>query len=91
MTSSTVGIRDLKARLSHHLRKVKAGAVLVITERNRPIGRIIPIHLGIEGRLKALVSSGLVAWSGKSLPDTAPVAKTRGPRTVAGLLLEDRE
>ena len=42
MTQSTVGIRDLKARLSEYLRQVKDGETVIITEHGRPIGRIIP-------------------------------------------------
>lgn len=42
MTEMTVGIRDLKAQLSNYLRQVKAGATLIITERGRPVGRIVP-------------------------------------------------
>ncbi len=91
MSSTTVGIRDLKARLSYHLQQVKAGATLVITEHNRPIGKIVPANLPIDERLQALVDSGLVAWSGKTLSAIEPVAKTRGPRTVADLLVEDRQ
>jgi prevent-host-death family protein len=90
MSSTTVGIRELKARLSYYLQQVKAGATLTITEHNRPIGKIIPAHLTLNERLQALVDAGLVAWSGKSLPAVEPVAKTHGSPTVADLLVEDR-
>ena len=33
----------LKAHLSHHLREVKAGAVLTILDGNTPIARLTPI------------------------------------------------
>jgi prevent-host-death family protein len=91
MSSTTVGIRELKARLSYYLQQVKAGCTLVITEHNRPIGKIVPANLAIDERLQALADAGLVAWNGKSLSAIEPVAKTRGPRTVADLLMEDRE
>ncbi len=91
MSSTTVGIRELKARLSYYLRQVKAGATLVITEHNRPIGKIVPANLAFDERLQVLIDSGLSAWSGKSLSAIEPVAKTCGPRTVADLLVENRE
>ena len=91
MSSTTVGIRELKARLSYYLQQVKAGATLVITEHNRPIGKIVPANLALDERLLALLDSGLLAWSGTSLSAIDPVAKTRGPHTVADLLVEDRE
>jgi len=91
MTQTTVGIRDLKARLSSYMRQVKDGATLVITERGKPIGRIVPVSLSVETRLRELIQAGLVAWSGRKLMPMDPVARTRGRRTVADLLLEDRE
>lgn len=91
MSQTTVGIRELKSRLSHYMRQVKGGATLLITERGRPIGRIVPAGLPLEDRLQTMIAAGLVSWSGRPLPSTMPVATTRGPQTVADLLLEDRE
>jgi prevent-host-death family protein len=91
MSQTTVGIRELKSRLSHYLRQVKGGATLLITDRGRPIGRIVPAGLPLEDRLQTMVEAGLVAWSGRSLPSTRPVATIQGQQTVADLLLEDRE
>lgn len=39
----TLGVADLKARLSQHLERVKAGEEIVITERGLPIARIVPL------------------------------------------------
>jgi prevent-host-death family protein len=91
MTQTTVGIRELKTRLSHYMQQVKAGATLVVTERGKPIGRIVPQSPSVETRLQELVQAGLLAWSGHKLAPMAPVARARGKRTVAELLLEDRE
>lgn len=88
MTQMTVGIRELKARLSNYMQQVKAGATLVITERGKPIGRIVPLSPSVETRLQELIQAGLMAWSGHKLAPMAPVARTRGRRTVADLLLE---
>jgi prevent-host-death family protein len=91
MTPTAVGIRELKARLSSYLRQVKDGATLIITERGKPIGRIVPVSPSLETRLQELIQAGLVTWSGRKLMPMEPVARTRGVRTVADLLLEDRE
>lgn len=91
MTEMTVGIRELKARLSNYMQQVKAGATLVITERGKPVGRIVPLSPAVEAWVQELVQPGLIAWSGHKLVPMAPVARTRGRRTVADLLLEDRE
>jgi prevent-host-death family protein len=91
MIGTTVGIRELKARLSAYIRQVKAGGTVVIVERGTPVGRIVPVIPSVEARAQKLVEAGLVVWSGRRLAPAAPVARARGQRMVADLLLEDRE
>ena len=91
MTQTTVGIRELKARLSACMRQVKAGDTVVITERGKPVARIVPLSPSVETRVQELVQAGVVAWSGRKLAPLAPVARTRDKQAVADLLLEDRE
>ena len=38
----TVGIADLKARLSEHLRAVRKGKTLTVMDRTTPVARIVP-------------------------------------------------
>ena len=85
------GIRDLKAHLSSYLRKVEAGQTVTITRRGKPIGRIVPVTQSTEAQLDAMSQAGLIAWNKEKLQPSAPVAQARGERTVADLLLEDRE
>ena len=42
LVMSKVGIADLKARLSEHLRKVRKGQTLVVLDRDTPVARIVP-------------------------------------------------
>lgn len=91
MDSTTVGVRDLKARLSAYIRQVKEGNTVVILERGVPVGRIVPLGPSVEARAQELIEAGLVAWSGQKLARVAPLARARGQRTVADLLLEARE
>ena len=46
----TVGIRDLKSRLSEYMRQVKQGQVILITDHGQPIGRLVPVELSMEER-----------------------------------------
>ena len=39
---SEVGIADLKARLSEHLRSVRNGTTLTVLDRNTPVAQIVP-------------------------------------------------
>ena len=43
---SRVGIADLKAHLSQHLRKVRAGRTLTVVDRDTPVAQIIPYDPG---------------------------------------------
>jgi prevent-host-death family protein len=86
-----VNVRELKSRLSHYLRLTKAGESVEITERGTPIGRIVPTTAPVENRIEAMARSGLLLWNKRKLKPMAPVARVRGKRTVAALLVEDRE
>ena len=39
---SHVGIAELKARLSEHLRVVRNGGTLTVLDRDTPLARIVP-------------------------------------------------
>ena len=41
----TVNISTLKAKLSAHLQAVRNGEEVLVCDRNRPVARIIPVHL----------------------------------------------
>jgi prevent-host-death family protein len=92
MSELQVGIRELKSRLSHYIRHVKSGQTVTITEYGKPVGQIIPIteEQSLEDRLKAMQEAGLLEWNGQKLEPTPRQARTKGDRTVADLLLEDR-
>lgn len=91
MPETKVGIRELKTNLSKHLRRVKAGGMLIITEYGKPIGRIIPETDSVEERMQAMVEAGLISWSGKKPEMREPVAVNRGPRMISELVEEDRD
>ena len=84
------GIRELKARLSSYIRRVKSGATVLITDRGEPVARLMPVATRPVERMVALEEAGLVAWSGRGLRSLEPVARAAGGRDVASLLVEDR-
>lgn len=91
MSQSPVSIRELKSRLSHYLRLTRKGESLVITDRGVPIGRIVPMGQDLGQRLAAMRESGQAQWSGHKPTQRKPVARLRGRKTVAQLLVADRE
>jgi antitoxin (DNA-binding transcriptional repressor) of toxin-antitoxin stability system len=46
VTMKTVGIADLKAHLSQHLRTVRKGRTLTVLDRDAPVARLVPIEEG---------------------------------------------
>ncbi len=88
---TTVGIRELKAKLSSFVDQVKAGATVTITEGGKPVGRIVPMKPSLEDKLQHLSDTGVLAWSGKKLRPRSPSIKPKGGKTLSDLLIEDRD
>jgi len=87
----SVGIRELKARLSHHLDRVRAGRRVTVTERSRPIATIAPVEAPAMAEwARALVSQGRAAWSGGKPGGCRPLVEIAPGRTVSGAVLEER-
>jgi prevent-host-death family protein len=86
----TVGIRDLKAHLSRHLKRVRSGVRLVVTERGRTIATISPIESSADvDWAHQLVAEGHAQWNGGKPGGAArPPRLTR--RTAASVVLADR-
>jgi prevent-host-death family protein len=86
----TVGIRDLKAHLSRHLKRVRSGVRLAVTERGRTIATINPVEppTNVDWAHR-LVAEGHAHWNGgKPTGAERPPKLTR--RTAASVVLEDR-
>ncbi len=72
-----IGIRELRQHASRHLRDVEAGETLQVTDRGRPVARLVPI--GPEGGLEDLMASGrLVDAEGDLLELGEPLAPAEG-------------
>lgn len=54
----TASVSQLKLSLSAYLRKVKAGEEVVITERGRPIARLLPLAYSFTGWYGPTVTIG---------------------------------
>jgi prevent-host-death family protein len=63
MQSTSVGIRDAKMHLSKYLKMVQQGTEVIITDRGRPVGKIIPIHtkeMPLKDRIKRMEDRGQI-------------------------------
>ena len=90
MGETTVGTRELKNRLSEYLRRVKAGETVIITERGKAVGQILPIQADLSNRLKKMAEAGLVEWNGEPVPPYQAKAVNRGTRLLSDLVVEER-
>jgi|SRR6516162_2937378 len=94
----SVGVNQLKARLSEYLRLVRTGETVLITDRDavvaelRPARRQTPAALSIEERLQALAESGELTRPSLPRGDWTWTVKGLGlpPGTAARLLDEVR-
>lgn len=81
-----IGVRELKAKLSEFLGRVEAGESLIVTDRGRPVARLVPfsaesgVERGIEeGWIEAPRRAGMGNF-----------ARQRSTLSVLDVLDEDR-
>jgi prevent-host-death family protein len=94
MSLNTVGIREAKIELSKIIKRVKNGGEVVITDRGRPVAKIVPLvgeDLPLEERIRKLEVQGLLGplskKSRKRLPPPLPVPTGKAQE----FLQEDRD
>jgi prevent-host-death family protein len=87
------GIRDTKNNLSRYLAKVKAGEEVIITERGRPVARIIREDQGsrsIRAALSPLIERGLIALPSRRLEKEKLLTLQASGKSVSEMVIEDR-
>ena len=89
-----ISVTELKSRLSEHIRRVKGGEEVIVTERGRAVAVLSPIPASESGQaeLVALVESGLVRPAKLRLDkDFLGLPRGSDPRgAVLAALLRDR-
>jgi len=92
---STVGVKQLKDRLTQYLRHTKQGEEVIVTERGTPIALIQPIKTAnkaasLEARLARLAARGTV-----TLPTQKPLKRVRlvnvSGSPISKVIVEDRK
>ena len=84
-----IGIRELRQRASRYLRDVERGETIEVTDRGRPVARLVPVPraTGIE----ELAAGGrLDPGSGDALELGAPLAPAKGKPLPSAALAEIR-
>ena len=91
-----VAVRQLKARLSEYLGKVKAGEAVIVTERGRSIAKLVPFPAGdgLPERLMEMERQGLVRVGSFPVSDefwASPRVQDPQGRGVEAILSERSE
>jgi prevent-host-death family protein len=91
----TAAVSDLKARLSEYLKRVKGGAEILITDRGKPVARLVPVSRARTTRdaLAQMEKQGLIKIGSGKLPKGFwSMPRPKDPKgSVLGALLEERE
>jgi prevent-host-death family protein len=91
MNETRVGTRELKSRLSEYLRRVKAGQTIVVTERGKVIGHIVPAPLSLDERMRTLADSGFLILGGNEKRKVyQPKVINRSQHLISDSVIEDR-
>jgi len=83
-----VGVRELRQSASAVLRRVAAGEVVEVTDRGRPVARIVPLHE--SSRLEQLVAEGRASDAAADLLDVKPIPRIAGRPSLSTILADMR-
>ena len=84
------GVRHVKDHLSEYLRRVREGERVTITDRGRPIAKIVGFEEpGGDGVARSLVRQGVGDWGGGKPRGLADAPRLPG-RRAEEIVLEDR-
>jgi prevent-host-death family protein len=83
-----VGVRQLRNELSRWLALAREGQEVVITERGRPVARLVGVSA--TGGLDRLVEAGLVQLPRARRRSARTIERVRAKGSVADLVAEQR-
>lgn len=87
---TTVGIRELKNRLSEYLQRVFGGERVIVTDRGRPVAVLSPPpETAADERIEAMLRQGLAKWGGGKPRGSTRPPKIKGP-SISQTVIEGR-
>jgi prevent-host-death family protein len=86
-----VSVRELKARLSEHLRKVRHGQTILVTSHDKPVACLSPVANKWVSGVERMLIEGIARWDGKKPRGACRPVRLRGPgKTMAEMVLAER-
>jgi len=87
---ATVGVRELKNKLSEFLRRVADGERITVTDRGRPVAMLTPPESTPDDEaIRRMVREGLASWGGGKPRGATRRIRIRG-KPISDTVLEDR-
>lgn len=83
-----IGVRELRDHLSRWLDEVKEGHEIVVTERGRPVARLVPSSG--PSRLDTLIGQGIVTPPRAPRLPASGIERVRARGPVSGFVAEQR-
>ena len=91
---NTVGIKELKNRLTHYLRLSRAGEEIIVSDRGKPIALIQRIDMAKQPKSEEAILARMAAEGTVTLPKKRALTKFKPVRikgkTAADMIAEDR-
>ena len=91
---NTVGIKELKNRLTHYLRLSRAGEEIIVCDRGKPIALIQRIDMARQPKSDEAILAQMAAEGTVTLPRKHAATKFKPVRiegkTAASMVVEDR-
>jgi prevent-host-death family protein len=85
----TIGLRELNQNPSKAVARVRAGATILVTDRGRPVLRMVP-EAGQPDTLQRMIAGGEVRPPAEQgMPDPIP-ALAPGVESLSDILIADR-
>ncbi len=85
-----IGVKELRDHLSSYINKVKAGEIVIVTDRGKAVASIIPIDKEeMTKEILPLIKKGFITWRGGK-PKGNPNSPVIKGRPTSKIVLEGR-
>ena len=93
MELHTYGIREAKANLSKLVKLVQSGKKIVLTDRGKPVGQIVPIEgeMTVQEKINRLEELGMIETRRNKIAASLPEPIKLPNGLAQKILQEDRE
>jgi prevent-host-death family protein len=85
-----VGVRQLKNSLSRYLKLVKSGKTIQVTDRGKPIAKLMPADNSLPQGIIEMLDKEIASWSGEKPRGAIMLYPIRKDRNISDIVSEDR-